>query len=162
MMRRPALVLVLFLALFTFAAAGCGGEEEATPTPETVEGTVDTTETTETTETETTETETETTETETETTETETETGGGGGGEGDAAAGKEVFLGTAGCGSCHTLADAGTSGTVGPNLDDAQPSFELVVDRVTNGAGAMPPFEGTLTEQQINDVGAYVSSVAGS
>ena len=160
-MRRPALVLVLFLALFTFAAAGCGGEEEVTPTPDTVEGTVGTTETTETTETETTETET-TGETETETTETETETGGGGGGQGDAAAGKEVFLGTAGCGSCHTLSDAGTSGTVGPNLDDAQPSFELVVDRVTNGAGAMPPFAGTLTEQQINDVGAYVSSVAGS
>ena len=162
-MRRRALVLVLFLALFGFAAAGCGGEEEATPTPDTVEGTVGTTETTETTETDTTETETETGgETGTETTETETETGGGGGGTGDAAAGKEVFLGTAGCGSCHTLADAGTSGTVGPNLDDAQPSFDLVVDRVTNGQGAMPPFAGTLTEQQINDVAAYVSSVAGS
>ena len=163
-MRRTALVLVLFLALFTFAAAGCGGEEEATPTPDTVEGTIGTTETTETTETETTETETTgETETETETTETETETGGGGGGgQGDAAAGKEVFLGTAGCGSCHTLADAGTSGTVGPNLDDAMPSADLVVDRVTNGQGAMPPFAGTLTEQQINDVAAYVSSVAGS
>jgi cytochrome c553 len=156
-MRRRALVLVLFLALFGFAAAGCGGEEEATPTPDTVEGTVGTTETTETTETETTETET----TETETTETDTETGGGAG-TGDAAAGKEIFLGTAGCGSCHTLADAGTSGTVGPNLDDAQPSADLVVERVTNGQGAMPPFKGTLTEQQINDVAAYVSSVAGS
>jgi cytochrome c553 len=160
-MRRTALVVALVLALFTFAAAGCGGEEEATPTPDTVEGTSGTTETTETTETETTDTGT-TGETETETTETETETGGGGGGEGDAAAGKEVFLGTAGCGSCHTLSDAGTSGTVGPNLDDAQPSSELVVDRVTNGQGAMPPFAGTLTEQQINDVAAYVSSVAGS
>ena len=29
-------------------------------------------------------------------------------------AGKEVFLGTSGCGSCHTFADAGTSGTIGP------------------------------------------------
>jgi mono/diheme cytochrome c family protein len=159
-MRRRALVLVLFLALFGFATAGCGGEEEATPTPETVEGTVGTTETTETTETETTETETTTGETETET--TETETGGGGAGPGDAAAGKEIFLGTAGCGSCHTLSDAGTSGTVGPNLDDAKPSADLVVERVTNGMGAMPPFKGTLTEQQINDVAAYVSSVAGS
>jgi cytochrome c553 len=162
LMRRRALVLVLFLALFGFAAAGCGGEEEATPTPDTVEGTVGTTETTETTDTETTDTETTETETDTTETETETETGGGGGGTGDAAAGKEVFLGTAGCGSCHTLSDAGTSGTVGPNLDDAQPSFDLVVDRVTNGQGAMPPFAGTLTEQQINDVAAYVSSVAGS
>jgi mono/diheme cytochrome c family protein len=100
--------------------------------------------------------------TETETTgETETETETGATGEGDPVAGKEVFLGSAGCGSCHTLADAGTSGTIGPNLDDAQPSFELAVDRVTNGAGAMPPFAGTLTEQQIADVAAYVSSAAG-
>jgi mono/diheme cytochrome c family protein len=75
---------------------------------------------------------------------------------GDPAAGKEVFLGAGGCGSCHTLADAGTSGAVGPNLDDSQPDYELVVERVTNGAGAMPAFEGVLSEQQIQDVAAYV------
>jgi mono/diheme cytochrome c family protein len=34
-----------------------------------------------------------------------------------AAAGKQVFTGPGGCGSCHTLAAAGTTGTVGPNLD---------------------------------------------
>src|SRR5262245_4066281 len=54
------------------------------------------------------------------------EGGGGGGTEttpppaeagGDAAAGKKVFL-TAGCTACHTLADAGSAGTVGPNLDE--------------------------------------------
>jgi cytochrome c6 len=73
-----------------------------------------------------------------------------------------VFLGAPACGGCHTLADAGSTGTVGPNLDDSQPSFDLVVDRVTNGAGAMPPFRDTLSAQQINDVAAYVSSVAGS
>ena len=83
------------------------------------------------------------------------------GGEGDAAAGKEVFA-SAGCGGCHTLADSGASGNVGPNLDGAKPPFDLVVTRVTNGQGAMPPFEGQLTEQQIKDVAAYVSSVAGS
>jgi mono/diheme cytochrome c family protein len=33
------------------------------------------------------------------------------------AAGKAVFTGVGGCGSCHTLAAAGTHGTVGPNLD---------------------------------------------
>ena len=54
---------------------------------------------------------------------------------GDPVAGKEVFLGPGGCGSCHTLADAGTTGTVGPNLDAAAPSFDTAVDRVTNGAG---------------------------
>jgi mono/diheme cytochrome c family protein len=79
---------------------------------------------------------------------------------GDAAAGKQVFL-TAGCAGCHTLADAGTNGTVGPNLDDKKPPYELVVDRVTNGKGVMPKFGGQLTEQQIQNVAKYVSSVAG-
>jgi cytochrome c6 len=81
---------------------------------------------------------------------------------GDAAAGKEVFLGDSDCGSCHTLADAGTSGSIGPNLDATKPSPELVVERVTNGSGVMPPFADSLSEQQIQDVAAYVSSVAGT
>ncbi len=51
---------------------------------------------------------------------------------------------------------------MGPNLDDAKPPAELVVERVTNGMGVMPPFSGQLTEQQIADVAAYVSSAAGS
>ena len=93
----------------------------------------------------------------------------GGGGEtpttpapgGDAAAGKQVFE-TAGCTSCHTLADAGATGTVGPNLDDAKPPASLVVDRVTHGKGVMPSFSGQLSEQQIQDVAAYVSSAAGA
>ena len=82
--------------------------------------------------------------------------------EGDAAAGKEVCIGTAGCASCHTLADAGATGTIGPNLDATQPSFDLAVDRVTNGLGGMPSFADQLSEQQIRDVAAYVSSVAGA
>jgi mono/diheme cytochrome c family protein len=157
-MRRAALALVTLVLALGFVAVGCGGEEEATPTPETMPGTTTETDTTETETTDTETTETETTETETTDTETtDTEPSG----EGDAAAGKEVFLGTSGCGTCHTLADAGTSGTVGPNLDDSQPDFDLVVDRVTNGQGAMPSFSSTLSEQQIQDVAAYVSSVAG-
>ena len=96
---------------------------------------------------------TETGETETET--GETETGGAGEGEGDAAAGESIFAEN-GCGSCHTLEAAGASGTIGPNLDEAQPDFELAVDRVTNGAGAMPAFGDSLDEQQIRDVAAYV------
>ena len=101
----------------------------------------------------------------TETTGTETATTGTTGttaGTGDPVAGTEVFLSAGGCGSCHTLADAGTSGTVGPNLDDAKPSFDKAVEQVTNGGGVMPPFKDTLSEQQIQDVAAYVSSVAGS
>jgi mono/diheme cytochrome c family protein len=119
-MRRTAFVLVLLVAAVGVAAAGCGGEEKQSAAPETVEGSTPETTTTDTTETETTETtETETTETETtgtETTETET-TETTPAGEGDPAAGKEVFLGTAACGGCHTLADAGTQATTGPELD---------------------------------------------
>jgi mono/diheme cytochrome c family protein len=80
---------------------------------------------------------------------------------GNATAGKQVFE-TAGCASCHTLQDAGATGTVGPNLDDAKPSTELVTDRVTNGKGVMPAFGGQLTPKQIADVAAYVSQAAGS
>ena len=94
----------------------------------------------------------------------ETETGAGGettaedpqgGTSGDPAAGEEVFA-SAGCGGCHTLEAAGSTGNVGPNLDESQPETELVVDRVTNGAGAMPAFGDQLDEQQIQDVAAYV------
>ena len=155
-MRRAALLLVLLVSLLGVVAAGCGGEEEQTATPETVNGETPT-ETTETETTETDETETETTETdETETTVTTPVI------EGDPAAGKEVFLGASACGGCHTLADAGTNGQVGPNLDESQPDYELTLDRVTNGQGGMPSFSSTLSEQQIADVAAYVSSVAGS
>jgi cbb3-type cytochrome c oxidase subunit III len=74
--------------------------------------------------------------------------------------GKTIFL-TAGCTGCHTLKDAGSSGTVGPNLDEKKPPESLVIQRVTNGKGAMPSFKGKLTLQQIQAVAKYVSSVAG-
>ena len=74
---------------------------------------------------------------------------------GDPVAGKAVFM-SAGCVNCHTLADAGATGTVGPNLDEKKPPAELVVERVTNGKGVMPTFKGTLTEQQIKDVTALL------
>lgn len=69
--------------------------------------------------------------------------------------GESIFA-SAGCGGCHTMEAAGSSGSIGPNLDDAQPDQALVVERVTNGAGAMPPFSDSLSEQQIADVAAYV------
>jgi len=74
---------------------------------------------------------------------------------GDPTAGKKVFL-SAGCASCHTLKDAGSTGTVGPNLDQAKPSLDKALLRVTYGKSPMPAFKGTLTEQQIADVAAYV------
>jgi mono/diheme cytochrome c family protein len=79
---------------------------------------------------------------------------------GDPVAGKQVFE-TAGCKGCHTLKDAGATGTVGPNLDDAKPALSLVVNRVVNGAGAMPPFKGQLSDKQIADVAAYVVKATG-
>ncbi len=63
---------------------------------------------------------------------------------GDPAAGKQVFE------------TAGATGNVGPNLDQAKPPLDLVVDRVTNGKGVMPSFSGQLSEKQIADVAAYV------
>jgi cytochrome c6 len=74
---------------------------------------------------------------------------------GDAAAGKKVFA-SAGCGGCHTLKDAGATGNVGPNLDQAKPPLSLIIDRVTNGKSPMPSFKGQLTDKQIADVAAYV------
>ena len=135
-MRRPLAALALLLAAVALVAAGCGGEE-VTATPETVVGTVP----------------------------EETTTGANEdlpalALKGDAAAGKEVFA-SAGCAACHTLSEANASGTVGPNLDDAKPSDELVVQRVTLGQGGMPSFKDQLQPQQIADVAAFVSSATG-
>jgi cytochrome c oxidase subunit I len=75
---------------------------------------------------------------------------------GDPVAGKAVFA-SAGCGGCHTLADAGATGTVGPSLDGNDALTEaLVVDRVTNGKGGMPSFADQLSAEEIQDVAAYV------
>jgi len=135
-MRRPILLLVLGLATLALLAAGCS-EGEVTATPETVQGTIP------------------------------EETTGGDNADlpaleltGDASAGEQVYA-SAGCGACHTLSAAGSSGTVGPNLDDAQPSYELAVERVTLGQGGMPSFSDQLEPQQIADVAEFVSSSAG-
>ena len=61
----------------------------------------------------------------------------------------------------HTFADAGTSGTIGPNLDDAQPNEALVRERVTNGMGVMPSFKDQLSQAEIAAVAKYVSENAG-
>ena len=76
-----------------------------------------------------------------------------------ATSGKDIF--SANCGSCHTLAAAGTSGTVGPNLDDLKPSLARAERQVTNGGAIMPAFKGKLTDAQIKAVAKYVSDNAG-
>jgi cbb3-type cytochrome c oxidase subunit III len=65
------------------------------------------------------------------------------------------------CASCHTLAAAGATGTVGPDLDQLKPSMAIVVRQVTNGGAIMPAFKGKLTGAQIQSVAKYVSSSAG-
>jgi mono/diheme cytochrome c family protein len=74
--------------------------------------------------------------------------------------GAAVFA-EAGCGSCHALAAAGASGTIGPNLDEAKPSKELALERITEGMGAMPAFGDQLTPEQIAAVADYVATNAG-
>jgi cbb3-type cytochrome c oxidase subunit III len=73
--------------------------------------------------------------------------------------GKTIF--TSSCGSCHTLAAAGTHGTVGPNLDQLRPPFARVKRQVINGGAIMPAFKGKLTDAQIAAVAKYVAAQAG-
>jgi mono/diheme cytochrome c family protein len=60
------------------------------------------------------------------------------------------------CGSCHVLADARTTGTVGPNLDQSKPQLQAAIRQITNGGGGMPPFRDTLSEQQIRALAQYI------
>ena len=80
--------------------------------------------------------------------------------------GRQVFLESGGdlpaCAICHTLADAGATGAIGPNLDDLQPEEARVRRAVTEGVGVMPPFGEVLTEEQIGAVARYVAEAAGN
>ena len=96
---------------------------------------------------------------------------GGDGGNGDANGngdaggdlGRQVFTSIAQptCASCHTLADAGATGTVGPDLDELQPGRDQVEQTVRNGSGIMPSFGEQLSDEQIDAVADYVSGAAG-
>jgi mono/diheme cytochrome c family protein len=86
------------------------------------------------------------------------DTGGGGGG--GTSEGATVFA-EAGCGSCHTYEAAGSNGSVGPNLDDSNATFEQAVEQITNGGGGMPAFKGDLTQQEIDAVARFVTEGGG-
>jgi mono/diheme cytochrome c family protein len=83
--------------------------------------------------------------------------GGGGGGGADA---QQLFSDN--CGNCHTLAAAGASGKVGPDLDQLRPGTDLLVTQITNGGGGMPAFKGKLSEEQIQQISDYVAENAGA
>ena len=150
-MRRTALVLAaLMLVLTVGIAAGCGGEEEATPTPDTITGTL-------------------------------TDRHHRDGNDRDdrdrhryrrrrprpripsrllpatRLRARKSSSASAPVVSAIRSRTPARNGSIGPNLDDAAPSLELALDRITNGQGAMPSFSDQLTEQQIADVAAYVS-----
>jgi mono/diheme cytochrome c family protein len=65
------------------------------------------------------------------------------------------------CGNCHTMAAAGASGKVGPDMDQLRPGPDLVNAQVTNGGGGMPAFKGKLTPEQITELSNYVADNAG-
>jgi mono/diheme cytochrome c family protein len=130
--RRPGLIAAALLG--AVALAGCGSEGVASPTPKTVVGTVSTPTTT------------------FPVVPAFHKTG-------DPAKGKPIF--TTKCGSCHTLAAAHTTGTVGPNLDSLQPDYQAATAQVTNGGSVMPSFKSQLSTQQIADVAAYVVTSTG-
>jgi cbb3-type cytochrome c oxidase subunit III len=65
------------------------------------------------------------------------------------------------CASCHTLKDAGATGTIGPNLDELMPAFAIVQKQVTNGGRVMPAFKDLLAKAQIDAVAKYVSTHTG-
>jgi mono/diheme cytochrome c family protein len=75
-----------------------------------------------------------------------------------ARSGKQIFT-AEGCGGCHTLADAGASGTSGPDLDQVRPDAAAVKAKVPGGGGSMPSFN--LPAPELDALAQYVASVAG-
>ena len=70
--------------------------------------------------------------------------------------GLEVYNNKAQCGVCHTLQSAESEGQIGPNLDQINVQMSQIIYAVTNGIGVMPPWEGILTNEEIESVAYYV------
>ncbi|BBC73891.1 conserved hypothetical protein [Altererythrobacter sp. B11] len=61
------------------------------------------------------------------------------------------------CGACHSLADAGGVGHIGPSFDgDSNLTVDFAVGRITDGQGAMPGFGGQLTDEEIHLLAQYI------
>jgi len=74
------------------------------------------------------------------------------------ALGLDVYNNKAQCGVCHTLQAAGSSGALGPNLDQLKPSMSQIIYVVTNGIGVMQAWEGILTYEEIEAVAYYATN----
>ncbi|MBA3383150.1 MAG: c-type cytochrome [Actinobacteria bacterium] len=75
---------------------------------------------------------------------------------GNASAGDPKALFTSNCAGCHTFAAAGANGTVGPNLDQSSLAADRIAEQIRKGGGGMPPFEGQLTDEQIQALAKFV------
>lgn len=64
------------------------------------------------------------------------------------------------CGGCHVLSAAGSEGQVGPNLDETQLTEPEIAAVIANGRGAMPAFSGSLDEDEIDALAAYIAADA--
>ena len=70
--------------------------------------------------------------------------------------GLEVYNNKAQCGVCHTLQAAGSTGDIGPNLDQLKAQMTQIIAVVTNGIGVMQAWKGILTYEEIEAVAYYV------
>ena len=71
-----------------------------------------------------------------------------------------VSAATPPCGLCHTLQDAGTSGAIGPVLDELKPDAARVATAVRGGIGIMPAYKGQLSDAQIDAIARYVATAS--
>ena len=80
------------------------------------------------------------------------------------ARGKTLFTSAAkpvACAVCHTLADAGAAGAIGPSLDELKPTKDVVLKVLKEGMGAMPSFATTMNDDDRSAVADYVVSATG-
>ena len=70
--------------------------------------------------------------------------------------GLDIYSNKVQCGVCHVLQAAGSTGTIGPNLDQIKPQIPQIIAAVTYGIGVMQAWEGILTQEEIEAVAHYV------
>jgi mono/diheme cytochrome c family protein len=126
--RGGLLIGLVVLACGGLLGAGCGGDDESSTSDEPATGATSAPDT--------------------------SGTAGGAAGNEDAA----IALFDASCASCHTLSVADASGAVGPNLDTTTMSKAEIETQIRNGGGAMPAFEGQLSDADISSIAELVSS----
>ncbi len=77
--------------------------------------------------------------------------------------GRQLFVKDAAppCAVCHTLADAGAIGNIGPSLDELKPDAPRVIKALKTGIGQMPAYT-QLSDEQIQAIARYVERASGA